>query len=104
MSNANKRNRILGTLQVELGLFSTERKRLQAHTRMCASTPRAGMRLDYLPSLRNMLVKPMLDNGKDGIVEAMEAMELYGMDREDYDTLGEFVFKVPCCGLSSQMG
>eukprot|EP00658_Telonema_sp_P-2_P079418 TRINITY_DN7664_c0_g2_i2.p1 TRINITY_DN7664_c0_g2~~TRINITY_DN7664_c0_g2_i2.p1 ORF type:complete len:702 (-),score=174.72 TRINITY_DN7664_c0_g2_i2:239-2185(-) len=79
MSNANKRNRILGTLQ--------------AHTRMCASTPRAGMRLDYLPSLRNMLVKPMLDNGKDGIVEAMEAMELYGMDREDYDTLGEFVFK-----------
>eukprot|EP00656_Telonema_subtile_P008036 TRINITY_DN13771_c0_g3_i1.p1 TRINITY_DN13771_c0_g3~~TRINITY_DN13771_c0_g3_i1.p1 ORF type:complete len:744 (-),score=224.28 TRINITY_DN13771_c0_g3_i1:81-2312(-) len=79
MSSTNKRHRILSLLQ--------------AHTRHRASTDKAGMRLDYLPRFRHMITDPLVNRGKEGIVEAMEKMELYGIDREDYDTLTEVVFK-----------
>lgn len=79
MSNANKRNRIL--------------RELQARTRHKASTPAAGMRQDYLPALRRMITKPLIDNGKEGISATIEAMNEYGINREDYDTLGDFMFK-----------
>ena len=31
---------------------------------------------------------------QEGIADTIQAMEEYGINREDYDTLGDFMFKV----------
>ncbi|GAB4817566.1 hypothetical protein N2152v2_004612 [Parachlorella kessleri] len=72
-SSSGKQRRLLGEL----------------HTRMLSSThietDRTGLRLSYLPVLRNVLVKPLIQDGKEGIPVVLGMMRDYCIAREDID-------------------
>lgn len=52
----------------------------ELHTRMTASgntaADRTGLRTDYLPALRKSLVKPMVDQEKEGIMAVIYEMQV----------------------------
>lgn len=64
-----------------------KQKRLmgELHTRMSASgnttADRTGMRTDYLPSLRKSLVKPLIDNEKDGVMTVIYEMQVIAANK-----------------------
>lgn len=63
-SSANKQRRLMGEL----------------HARMLVSgsccTDRVGLRTGHLPALRSALVKPLIDNEKDGIADVVSMMQV----------------------------
>ncbi|CCH63041.1 hypothetical protein TBLA_0J00410 [Henningerozyma blattae CBS 6284] len=63
---------------------------LQYHTRLSTSSDKTSFRLEYMPLLRRRLLKPLLDNGSDGIDEIIELMDKYYLTKEDWDYIMEF--------------
>ena len=76
-SSSGKQRRLLGEL----------------HTRMLASgsieCDRTAVRLNYLPVLRNILTKPLLQRGKEGIPEVLALMNEYCISREDIEFVAD---------------
>jgi len=72
-SSAGKQRRLLGEL----------------HTRMLSSgaleCDRTALRLSYLPLLRTALVRPLVQQGKEGIPEVLQLMNAYCLARDDLD-------------------
>lgn len=64
---------------------------LQYHTKLRTSTDKIGFRLDYLPTLKDRLLLPLVKEGSDGISEVIEVMDMYYLTKEDWDTIMEFM-------------
>ncbi|KAL0477498.1 replication factor C subunit 1 [Acrasis kona] len=45
--------------------------------------------LDYLPLLRDSMMAPLIDDKKEGIQDAIEAMDEYGVTRDDLEAIDE---------------
>jgi len=51
------------------------------------------VRLNYVPALRDRLMKPMLEQGPDGVDATIAAMDEYGLSRDDlFESLRELQF------------
>lgn len=62
---------------------------LQKHMRMHISANKIGVGLDYLSVLKNMLSKPLIRHGADGIDQVIKVMNEYSLTRDDFDTILE---------------
>lgn len=62
---------------------------LQKHMRIHISANKIGVGMDYLSVLRDMLSKPLIKKGTDGVPNVIELMNEYSLTREDYDTIME---------------
>lgn len=78
-----------------LGKNSTKNKmdRLQQelliHTRLKASGSKEAINLDYSSHLRDLIVRPLLENGSDGVQDALNALQSYDLLKEDLESLTE---------------
>ncbi|XP_058825424.1 replication factor C subunit 1 [Topomyia yanbarensis] len=72
---------------------ATKRKRLAQeihdHTRTCTSGSRLSVRLDYAPYLLDAIVRPLKENGSDGVAESLGVIRDYHLLREDLESLVE---------------
>ena len=64
---------------------------LQYHTRLSTSTDKVGLRLEYMPTMKNELLLPLLKNGADGIPDVIQKMDNYFLTKEDWDTIMDFM-------------
>ena len=64
---------------------------LQYHTRLSTSTDKISLRLEYLPTLKNELLRPLLKDGSDGIPDIIKTMDKYYLTKEDWDTIMDFM-------------
>ncbi|XP_018342281.1 PREDICTED: replication factor C subunit 1 isoform X1 [Trachymyrmex septentrionalis] len=66
--------------------FNRLLQELTTHTRLATGANKDALNMDYLPYIRNAIVKPLIDNGLDGIEEAINIMGKYHLTREDLDS------------------
>ncbi|KAG5345632.1 RFC1 factor, partial [Acromyrmex heyeri] len=66
--------------------FNRLLQELTTHTRLATGANKDALNMDYLPHIRNAIVKPLIDNGVDGIEEAINIMGKYHLTREDLDS------------------
>lgn len=62
---------------------------LQKHMRIHISANKLGVGMDYLSVLKNMLTKPLITKGTEGISRVIDIMNEYSLTREDFDTIVE---------------
>lgn len=62
---------------------------LQYHSCIKTGTNNIDLRLDYVPFLREKLIKPLVDEGLDGISTVLELMDEYYLTKEDFDNILE---------------
>ena len=78
-----------------LGKYSKQNKsdrilqELEAHTRLSASLGKSSLNMDFAQHLRDAIARPMIEDGSDGVAEAVKVMEFYSLTREDLDNLME---------------
>jgi replication factor C subunit 1 len=73
-SSTNKSKRVLKELQVHMS----------AHT---SGTDKNEIRLDYIPNLLDPLLLPLEQRGQEGIEEVMALMEVYGLTKDDWESM-----------------
>ena len=79
-----------------LGRNSTATKRTRllrecaSHMQANASGDKSEIRQAYLPALRARLLRPLLDQGNDGIPEVLATLDEYGLSKDDFDAIMEF--------------
>lgn len=73
------------------GKFYRLLQELQYHTKLRTSTDKNGLRLYYLPTMKDKLLRPLVKDGSDGIAEVIELMDKYYLTKEDWDTIMEFM-------------
>ncbi|XP_012276294.1 replication factor C subunit 1 [Orussus abietinus] len=59
------------------------------HSTVTTSASKEAMNLDYLKYLRDTIVRPLAQNGAEGVKDAVETMVAYHLTREDLDSLIE---------------
>lgn len=64
---------------------------LQYHMRLSTSTDKLALRLNYLPTLKNRLLLPLVKEGTAGVDEIIKFMDDYYLTKEDWDTIMEFM-------------
>lgn len=64
---------------------------LQYHTRLSTSTNKIGLRMEYLPTLKERLLDPISKDGSEGIDAVIKVMDDYYLTKEDWDTIMEFL-------------
>lgn len=62
---------------------------LQKHMRIHISANKLGVGMDYLGVLREMLTKPLIKQGAEGIPTVINIMNEYSLTRDDFDTIVE---------------
>ncbi|XP_069487888.1 replication factor C subunit 1 [Ambystoma mexicanum] len=78
-----------------LGKFSSTGKHdrimqeLSRHMCLRTHTCKGGMNLDYLPYLRDALVRPLASQGADGVQEVVDLMDTYYLMKEDVENIME---------------
>jgi replication factor C subunit 1 len=78
-----------------LGKFSRSNKRkrlaqeIHDHTRISTSGSRLSVRLDYAQFLVAAIIRPLKENGLDGVQDALKVIREYRLLREDIDSLLE---------------
>ncbi|GAB1600582.1 replication factor C subunit 1-like [Argonauta hians] len=78
-----------------LGKYSSQNKNqrilqeLGGHMKLNISADIRGLNLDYLPCLQQHLVKPLLEQEKEGVPEVISLMNNYDLLKEDYDNIME---------------
>ena len=78
-----------------LGKYSRQNKfdrilqELQVHTRLSAGLAKSSLNQDFIQHLRDNVIRPLKDNGQDGVQDSVKAMEFYSLLREDLDNLLE---------------
>ncbi|GAB6018816.1 replication factor C subunit 1 [Chamberlinius hualienensis] len=60
---------------------------LHLHTRLRISGSKEDLNCDYLPFLRNAIVRPLVSRQQDGIQEAISVMNEYCLRKEDLDAI-----------------
>ena len=53
------------------------------------SADKGTLNREYIPHLQKFLVKPLIDNGSDGVPKTVEIMEEYDLLRDDLDNILE---------------
>lgn len=51
------------------------------HTRLATGASKDALNMDYLVHIRNAIIKPLIDNGVDGIETAINIMGKYYLTR-----------------------
>ncbi|TDG46611.1 hypothetical protein AWZ03_006923 [Drosophila navojoa] len=74
-SRSNKRSRLA--------------QELHDHTRICTSGSRQSVRLEYAPHLLANIVRPLAEDGQEGVAAALQVMKDYHLLREDLESLIE---------------
>ncbi|KAL5240649.1 hypothetical protein ACI65C_008059 [Semiaphis heraclei] len=74
-SKGNKMNRLLQELQI--------------HTRIRLSASKEAINLDYLTTLRDKILKPLIDEGNDGVHKSLDFMNHYHLVKDDVESLNE---------------
>lgn len=74
-SKGNKMNRLLQELQI--------------HTRIRLSASKEAINLDYLNTLRDKILKPLIDEGSDGVHKSLDFMNHYHLVKDDVESLNE---------------
>lgn len=74
-SKGNKMNRLLQELQI--------------HTRIRLSASKEAINLDYLTTLRDKILKPLIDEGSDGVHKSLDFMNHYHLVKDDVESLNE---------------
>ncbi|XP_071562880.1 replication factor C subunit 1 isoform X1 [Temnothorax nylanderi] len=69
--------------------FNRLMQELTTHTRLATGANKDALNMDYLAHLRNAIVKPLIENGVDGIEAAINVMGKYHLTREDLDSVIE---------------
>ncbi|XP_072757331.1 replication factor C subunit 1 isoform X2 [Anoplolepis gracilipes] len=69
--------------------FNRLMQELTTHTRLATGANKDALNMDYLPHIRNAILKPLIDNGMDGIEAAINIMGKYHLTREDLDSIIE---------------
>ncbi|XP_032689501.1 replication factor C subunit 1 isoform X2 [Odontomachus brunneus] len=69
--------------------FNRLMQELTTHTRLATGANKDALNLDYMVHIRNAIVKPLIDNGTDGIDTAIAVMGKYHLMREDLDSMME---------------
>ncbi|KAH3902279.1 related to Replication factor C subunit 1 [Saccharomycodes ludwigii] len=64
---------------------------LYYHTRLSTSTDKDGFRLDYIPTLKNSLLNPLLTEGSTAIPDIIHVMDGYYLSKDDWDSIMEFM-------------
>ncbi|CAG8775706.1 25278_t:CDS:2, partial [Racocetra persica] len=64
-------------------------KEIQIHMRLRTSGDKNEIRQSYLPALFTALSQPLIDKGADGIIEVIELMDQYYLNKEDWDAIME---------------
>lgn len=54
---------------------------LTMHTRLATGANKDALNMDYLVHIRNAIIKPLIDNGVDGIETAINIMGKYYLTR-----------------------
>ncbi|EFN60580.1 Replication factor C subunit 1 [Camponotus floridanus] len=62
---------------------------LTTHTRLTTGANKDALNMDYMVHIRNAIIKPLIDNGTDGIEAAINIMGKYHLTREDLDSMIE---------------
>ncbi|XP_068084538.1 replication factor C subunit 1 isoform X2 [Anabrus simplex] len=62
---------------------------LQVHMRLTTSASKEAINLDYLPSIRDAVFNPLIQDGTSGIPAALKVMEDYHLIREDLESIIE---------------
>eukprot|EP01041_Mallomonas_annulata_P001643 gene1643-3182_t len=63
------------------------------HTMLAIGQGFLGVRTDYIPFLRHILLQPLLSRGSDGVDEVVALLESYGLSKEDFsETLKDLQF------------
>ncbi|XP_011631850.1 replication factor C subunit 1, partial [Pogonomyrmex barbatus] len=66
--------------------FNRLMQELTVHTRLATGASKDALNLDYLVHIRNAIIKPLIENGVDGIEAALNIMGKYHLTREDLDS------------------
>ncbi|XP_050464112.1 replication factor C subunit 1 isoform X1 [Cataglyphis hispanica] len=69
--------------------FNRLMQELTMHTRLATGASKDALNMDYLVHIRNAIIKPLIDNGVDGIEAAINIMGKYYLTREDLDSIIE---------------
>ncbi|XP_053560024.1 replication factor C subunit 1 isoform X2 [Bombina bombina] len=78
-----------------LGKYSSTAKHqritqeLSMHMSLRTRTTKVALNLDYLPYLRDTLVKPLTEHGADGVQQVVDLMDNYYLMKEDFDNIME---------------
>lgn len=62
---------------------------MQSHMRLRASGDRNEVRMQYLPTLWDMTIRKLQNEGKESVDEVIDLMDSYFLTREDYDAMQE---------------
>ncbi|RZF43766.1 hypothetical protein LSTR_LSTR009189 [Laodelphax striatellus] len=62
---------------------------LLVHTRLRVSASKEAINLDYSQHLRDLIVRPLLEHGTDGVSQSLEALKNYDLLKDDLDSLTE---------------
>lgn len=73
------------------GKYSRLLQELQYHTKLSISADKTSLRLDYLPVLKNRLLKPILKSGAEGIAPVIDFMDDYYLTKDDWDNIMDFM-------------
>ncbi|KAH0946169.1 hypothetical protein HN011_006968 [Eciton burchellii] len=69
--------------------FNRLMQELTTHTRLATGASKDALNMDYMVHIRNAVIKPLIDNGTDGIEAAINVMGNYHLMREDLDSIIE---------------
>ncbi|XP_014607760.1 PREDICTED: replication factor C subunit 1 isoform X1 [Polistes canadensis] len=62
---------------------------ITVHTRLTTGVSKEAVNLDYLNHIKDAIVRPLVNNGTEGVDEAVNVMTQYHLLREDLDSLNE---------------
>ncbi|XP_070166241.1 replication factor C subunit 1 isoform X2 [Polyergus mexicanus] len=69
--------------------FNRLMQELTMHTRLATGANKDALNMDYLVHIRNAIIKPLIDNGVNGIEAAINIMGKYYLTREDLNSIIE---------------
>lgn len=71
------------------GKYDRLLQEIHAHARLRISGDRQEVRQDYMPLLTTKLLKPLVEEGADGVSEIIKVMDEYYLTKEDWDVIME---------------
>ncbi|SGZ40637.1 related to Replication factor C subunit 1 [Hanseniaspora guilliermondii] len=64
---------------------------LYYHSKICTSGNKSNFRTEYIPTLKQVLLLPLLANGSESIDEVIKRLDTYYLSKDDWDTVMTFL-------------
>ncbi|KAF0274881.1 hypothetical protein FOG51_00059 [Hanseniaspora uvarum] len=64
---------------------------LYYHSKICTSGNKTNFRTEYIPTLKQVLLLPILTKGSDSIEEVIQRLDTYYLSKDDWDTVMTFL-------------